>query len=398
MSLREDGELLRDDLVRLRRELHQEPEIGLHLPATQARVLDALDGLPLEVRTGAELSSVTAVLRGDRPGPVVLLRGDMDALPVAELTGLPYASRVDGVMHACGHDLHTAGLVGAARLLAARRGEVAGDVVFMFQPGEEGHDGAALMLREGVLDAAGRPVEEAYGLHVLATDVPRGVFASRPGPMMSAAAGLFVRVVGAGGHGSAPHDARDPIPAACEMVTALHAMVGRRFGPFEPVVLTVGAFHAGTLRNIIPDEAVFEATVRTFSAAAARTMALETVRLCEGIAAAHGLRAEVRFEEEYPVTVNHEAGHELVAATVRDVFGPERFRHLEHPDPGSEDFSRVLQRVPGAYLFLGAAVADDLTGLPDNHAPRAMFDDAVVVDGAVLLAELALRRGALVPG
>ncbi|MEV0128631.1 M20 family metallopeptidase [Dactylosporangium sp. NPDC050688] len=394
MSLREDGELLRDDLVRLRRELHQEPEIGLHLPATQARVLEALDGLPLEVRTGEALSSVTAVLRGDRPGPVVLLRGDMDALPVTELTGLPYASRVDGVMHACGHDLHTAGLVGAARLLAARRGELAGDVVFMFQPGEEGYDGAGLMLREGVLDAAGRPVEAAYGLHVLATDFPQGVFACRPGPLMSASAGLFVKVVGEGGHGSAPHDALDPIPAACEMVTALHAMVGRHISPFEPVVLTVGAFHAGTRRTIIPDEAVFEATVRTFSAAAARTMARETVRLCEGIAAAHGLRAEVRFEEEYPVTVNHDAGYDLVASTAADVFGADRFRRMAHPDPGSEDFSRVLERVPGAYLFLGAAVADDHVGLPNNHAPRAMFDDGVLVDGAVMLAELALRHGA----
>jgi hippurate hydrolase len=393
MDLREDGERLRDDLIRLRRELHQEPEIGLHLPATQARVLTALDDLPLEISTGERLSSVTAVLRGDRPGPVVLLRGDMDALPVTELTGLPFASRVDGVMHACGHDLHTAGLVGAARLLAARRGELAGDVVFMFQPGEEGYDGAGLMLEEGVLDAAGRPVDVAYALHVVATDFPRGVFACRPGPIMSAAAGLFVRVVGAGGHGSAPHDARDPIPAACEMVTALHAMVGRRFSPFEPVVLTVGAFHAGQLRTIIPDEAVFEATVRTFSAEAARTMARETVQLCEGIAAAHGLRAEVRFQEEYPATVNHEAGYEHVAATVRDVFGAGRFQRMANPDTGSEDFSRVLQRVPGAYLFLGAATADDHVGLPNNHAPRAAFDDEVLVDEAVLLAELALRQG-----
>lgn len=393
MDLREDGERLRDDLIRLRRDLHQEPEIGLHLPATQARVLDALDGLPLEVSTGTGLSSVTAVLRGDRPGPVVLLRGDMDALPVTELTELPYTSRIDGVMHACGHDLHVAGLVGAARLLAARRGALAGDVVFMFQPGEEGYNGAKVMLDEGVLDAAGRRVDAAYALHVLATDFPRGVFASRPGPVMSAAAGLFVRVIGAGGHGSAPHDARDPIPAACEMVTALHAMVGRRFSPFEPVVLTVGAFHSGTRRTIIPDEAVFEATVRTFSAAAASTMAAETVRLCQGIAAAHGLRAEVRFEEEYPATVNHETDFELVAATATDVFGAGRFQRMEDPDPGSEDFSQVLQRVSGAYLFLGAAIAGDHHGLPNNHAPRAMFDDSVLADGAVMLAELALRRG-----
>ncbi|WP_433041474.1 M20 metallopeptidase family protein [Dactylosporangium sp. CS-033363] len=380
------------ELIELRRALHRRPEIGLDLPQTQARVLAALDGLPLEVATGRGLSSVTAVLRGARPGPVVLLRGDMDALPVTELADVPYTSEIPGAMHACGHDLHTAGLVGAARLLAERRGGLAGDVVFMFQPGEEGYDGAGLMIEEGVLEAAGRPVDAAYGLHVMAADVPRGVVAARPGPLMSAAAGLFVRVIGAGGHGSAPHEAADPIPAACEMVTALQTMVGRRFSPFEPVVVTVGAFHAGTLRNIIPDEAVFEATVRTFSAAAGERIARESVRLCEAIAAAHGLAAEVRFIPEYPVTVNDPREFDLVAATARDLFGAERFRVLEHPVSASEDFSRVLERVPGAYCFLGAAAAGEHRGLPGNHSPRARFDDGVLLDGAALLAELAARR------
>ncbi|MET7426364.1 M20 family metallopeptidase [Dactylosporangium sp. NPDC005555] len=383
---------LREDLIDLRRDLHRHPEIGLDLPGTQRRVLAALDGLPLEVRTGTGLSSVTAVLRGGRPGPVVLLRGDMDALPVTEPADAPFASTVPGVMHACGHDLHTAGLVGAARLLAERRDELTGDVVFMFQPGEEGYDGAGLMIAEGVLEAAGRPADAAYGLHVVAAGFPRGVFACRPGPLMSASAGLFVRVAGAGGHGSAPHDARDPIPAACEMVTALQTMVGRRFSPFEPVVVTVGAFHAGTLRNVIPDEAEFSATVRTFSAAAAAQIERDSVRVCEGIAAAHGLDVDVRFEPEYPVTVNDAAEFDFVAGTVTDMFGAGRFQRMEHPDPGSEDFSRVLERVPGAYLFLGAAGGDDHTVMPDNHSPRAVFDDSVLHDGAVLLAELAKRR------
>ncbi|WP_433073610.1 M20 metallopeptidase family protein [Dactylosporangium sp. CA-052675] len=383
---------LREDLIALRRELHRHPELGLDPPGTQRRVLAALDGLPLDVTTGRALSSVTAVLRGARPGPVVLLRGDMDALPITELAEVPFASEVPGVMHACGHDLHTAGLVGAAHLLARRRGELAGDVVFMFQPGEEGYDGAGLMIEEGVLEAAGRPADAAYGLHVLATDFPRGVVAARPGPLMSASAGLFVRVVGAGGHGSAPHDAADPIPAACAMVTALQTMVGRRFSPFEPVVITVGAFHAGTRGNIIPDEAVFEATVRTFSIAAGELVARESVRLCEGIAAAHGLRAEVRFVPEYPVTVNDPDEYDFVSRTARELFGSGRFAAMEHPDPGSEDFSRVLQRVPGAYCFLGAAAADDHRGLPNNHSPRARFDDGVLLAGATLLAELAARR------
>ncbi|GAB2932297.1 M20 family metallopeptidase [Micromonospora polyrhachis] len=392
MSLRQDAKALQDDLVHLRRDLHRIPEIGLHLPRTQERVLAALDGLPLEISTGTELSSVTAVLRGGRPGPVVLLRGDMDALPVTEQTGLDYASQHDGAMHACGHDLHTAGLVGAARLLAARRENLAGDVVFMFQPGEEGCDGAGHMIAEGVLTAAGRPVDAAYGLHVLSSLLPTGVFASRPGPLMAASDGLFVRVVGAGGHGSRPHETLDPIPVACEMVTALHTMVNRRFDAFEPVVITVGSFHAGTRRNIIPDDASFEATIRTFSTAVSDQMAEESVRLCHNIAAAHGLRAEVRYDREYGATVNHAAEHDFAAETVREVFGEERFEPLTNPMTGSEDFSRVLDRVPGAFVFLGACAADQPAAGAPNHSPRAAFDDSVLADGAALLAELAVRR------
>src|SRR5579884_2204623 len=209
MTLREEAASLAPDLVRLRRELHQWPEVGLQLPRTQERVLAALDGLPLEITTGTSLSSVTAVLRGAREGgPAVLLRGDMDALPLTEQADLPYASRTGDTMHACGHDLHTAMLAGAAQLLAAHRERLAGDVVFMFQPGEEGWDGAGAMLAEGVLDAAGRRVAAAYGLHVSAAGVPHGVFTSRPGPLMAASDGLFVTVRGAGGHGSAPHRAK----------------------------------------------------------------------------------------------------------------------------------------------------------------------------------------------
>lgn len=392
MTLRDDAAAISDDLVALRRALHREPEIGLDLPRTQEKVLAALEPLGLEITKGEALSSVTAVLRGARPGPVVLLRGDMDALPVTELSGEEFTSEVDGVMHACGHDLHTAGLVGAARLLTARREELAGDVVFMFQPGEEGFDGAGHMIEEGVVEAAGRPADYAYGIHVTSGMLPCGVFTSRPGPLMAASAGLFVRVVGAGGHGSRPHDALDPVPAACEMVTALQTMLTRRIDVFEPVVITVGTFHAGTRRNIIPDDAVFEATVRTFSDEAGKQVREHSVRICEGIAESHGLRAEVRFEDEYPATINDGDEHLYVAETVRDVFGPERFQDLKDPLMGSEDFSRILERVPGAYVFLGASRTPDFATAPSNHSPRAAFDDAVVADGAALLAELAMRR------
>jgi hippurate hydrolase len=344
------------------------------------------------VTTGTGLSSVTAVLRGGRPGPVVLLRGDMDALPVTELTGEEFSSRHEGTMHACGHDLHTAGLVGAARLLSARRAELDGDVVFMFQPGEEGWDGAGHMIAEGVLSAAGRPVDAAYGLHVVSSMYRSGVFASRPGPLMAASAGLFVRVVGAGGHGSRPHAALDPVPAACEMVTALQTLVTRRFDVFDPVVITVGQFHSGTRRNIIPDDATFEATVRTFSPEAAERVREHSVQLCQSIAAAHGLQVEVSFDGEYPVTANNAEQYRFAAETVREVFGEERFTELPNPLTGSEDFSRVLDRVPGAFIFLGACRGDDPESAATNHSPRATFDDSVLADGSALLAELATRR------
>jgi hippurate hydrolase len=392
MSIRTDAAELQPELATLRRELHSIPEIGLHLPRTQETVLAALAGLPLEISTGTGLSSVTAVLRGGSPGPVVLLRGDMDALPITEKSGEEFSSANAGAMHACGHDLHTAGLVGAARLLSARRAELAGDVVFMFQPGEEGFDGAGHMIAEGVLDAAGRPVDAAYALHVVSSEYRAGVFTGRPGPQLAASDGMFVTVLGAGGHGASPHDARDPIPAACEMVTALQAMVTRGFDVFDPVVVTVGVFQAGTKRNIIPAEATFEATVRSFSPEARAAARERAVRVCEGIAAAHGLAVDVRYEAEYPVTVNDAAEHDFLADTVREVFGAERYEPMRDPVTGSEDFSRVLDRVPGAFVFLGACAGDDPKAAAPNHSPLARFDDAVLGDGAALLAELAVRR------
>jgi hippurate hydrolase len=392
MSLRDSAMDLAPDLVRLRHALHRDPEVGLDLPRTQEKVLAALDGAALEITTGSALTSVVAVQRGGRPGPVVLLRGDMDALPVIERAPVPFASR-NGAMHACGHDLHTAMLVGAAHLLAARRADVAGDVVLMFQPGEEGWDGAKAMLAEGVLDAAGRLPVAAYALHVTSAAVPRGVVATRPGPMLAASGGLTVTVHGQGGHGSAPHRAADPIPATCEMVTALQTMVTRRFDVFDPVVVTVGVLRAGTRRNVIPETAEFEATVRTFSAEAAARFADAAVVLVRQIAAAHGLRADVAYEPEYPLTVNDDAETGFLSATVREVFGDERLVPMPTPLTGSEDFSRILDAVPGAMAMLGVChPGTDPSTAAYNHSPHAEFDDTFLADGAALYAELAMRR------
>ncbi|MHA6761099.1 M20 metallopeptidase family protein [Streptacidiphilus sp. PAMC 29251] len=392
-SLRTSAAALQPELVALRRALHREPEVGLELPLTQARVLAALEGLPLEITLGKLLGSVTAVLRGALPGPVVLLRADMDALPVQEAPGLPYASVLPGVMHACGHDLHTAGLVGAVRLLCERRETLAGSVVFMFQPGEEGLGGARLMIEEGVLDAAGSTPVAGYALHVAASVLPHGWVATRPGPIMAAADVLTVTMRGRGGHGSSPHLALDPVPAACEAVTALQTMVTRRFDAFDPVVVTVGSFHAGTTDNVIPEEAVFAATVRSFSPEARDRVLAEAPRLVRGIGEAHGLTVDAVVTEGYPVTVNNAAEAAYAAETARQLLGVDRYVEMPRPVAGSEDFAVVAEVIPAAYLMLGACPTDQNPGTaPYNHSPEAAFDDAVLADAAALLAELALGR------
>jgi amidohydrolase len=400
MSVREDAHAIAGDLAQLRHALHQEPEIGLDLPRTQQRVLEQLSGLPLEVSTGRRTTSVTAVLRGGRgavvegdPPPSVLLRGDMDALPVQETSGLPFASRRPETMHACGHDLHTSMLVGAARLLSQHRDRLPGDVVFMFQPGEEGWDGARVMLDEGVLTAAGRAVDAAYALHVFSALVPQGRFVSRPGPVLSASDALHVTVRGVGGHGSTPHRAKDPVTAVSEMVTALQTMVTRQFDVFDPAVVTVGSLHAGTRRNVIPETATFEATVRTFSDSARDRMRMAATRLLRGVAAAHDVDVDVDYVAEYPLTVTDVGETAFVADTVAEVFGAERYQELATPLGGSEDFSRVLSAVPGGFVGLGAVPTGlDPERAPFNHAPAAQYDDAVLPDGAALYAELATRR------
>ncbi|WP_336920817.1 M20 metallopeptidase family protein [Aquipuribacter sp. SD81] len=404
-TVADDALALTDDLVRLRHRIHRHPEVGLHLPRTQQTVLEALQGLDLEIRTGDSLSSVTAVLRGEgdtgrrghraAPGqrPVVLLRADMDALPLTEELDVPYRSEVDGVMHACGHDLHVTSLVGAAHLLAAQRGNLPGDVVLMFQPGEEGWDGAGHMIREGVLEAAGRRADAAYALHVMSALAPRGAVASRPGPLLSASDGLFVTLRGRGGHGSAPHRAADPVPAIGEIVLGAQAVAGRTVGPFETGLVTFGKVEAGTRRNIIPSTAYAEATIRTTDPEVRERLHTALVRYCEGVAAAHGLEADVVLEPEYPVTVNDARELDFAREVATGLFGADRWIDMPDPIAGAEDFSRVIDAVPGVMVFLGACLEGrDWETAPDNHSPLAGFDDSVLTDGAALLATLAERR------
>lgn len=391
-----EGQALLPALQELRRDLHAHPEVGLDLPRTQEKVLAALEGLPLEITTGAETTSVVAVLRGTGPGrpaegaQAVLLRGDMDALAVEERTDEPFKSE-NGNMHACGHDLHTAGLVGAARMLSACRDELDGDVVFMFQPGEEGFNGASVMIREGVLDAAGVRVSAAYGVHVLVRE--NGMVATKPGTLQAGSNVLTVTVHGEGGHGSQPHNAKDPVPAIGEMIGALQTMVTRTFDVFDPVVMSITRLSAGDMVNVIPASASLGATVRTLSDASVARFREQATRVADGIAAAHGCTAEVVFEEQYPVTVNDADETAWVAEEVAGLLGHDRMQLVADPVMPSEDFSYVLREVPGTYMMLGAR-RDDVPEeeQADNHSPFVVFDDSVLGDQAALLAHLAVRR------
>ena len=336
------------------------------------------------------------MLRGTAPGggerPVVLLRGDMDALPVKELSGEPFAS-TNGNMHACGHDLHMSLLVGAVKALVAHRDELAGDVIFQFQPGEESVNGCLHMLNEGLLDVAGRRPEAAWAIHVWAGLDPLGTFSTKPGPVMASTDEIKVRVIGRGGHGSAPHLAADPVPAMAEMITATHAMVTRRFSIFDPVVVSVGRVQAGTAANVLPEEAFFDATMRTFSDASRTRLKQLWPELLEGIARAHGVGVEIEVVEQYPVTVNDDDAADHVADVVQELFGEHRHVRWSEPLAAAEDFSRILETAPGCFIGLSACLPElDPATAPMNHSAYCRFDDSVVADGAALLAELAHRH------
>jgi len=391
VTLVDDARALLPDLVRLRREIHADPELALRLPHTQQRVIAALDGLGLEITRGEGLDSVVAVLRGGHPGPAVLLRGDMDALPLHEQADVPFRATGDA-MHACGHDLHVAGLVGAARLLAARRDELHGDVVFMFQPGEEVGDGARLMVEEGLLEITGTRVAAAYGLHVVAG--PRGIFSTRPGPLMAGAFELQVTVRGKGGHASQPHFAVDPVPPTAEIVTALQSYATRRHDVFDPVVITVTQLQAGAAAfNVIEGTARLGASIRVLSAPAHERVVAEIPALIEHIAAAHGCTAEVRLELLCPPLSNDAELGRRALETLADTFGQDRVWVTPEPVMGSEDFSYVLREVPGVYFFLRATPADiDPEQAAPNHTPHVVFDDSVLGDQAAALAAVALTH------
>jgi amidohydrolase len=388
MTLLDEARALLDGAIAVRRRIHRHPEIGLDLPQTQAVVLEALKGLPLDVHTGTRATWVTATLDGGHEGPTILLRGDMDALPMPEDTGLDFTSEVDGAMHACGHDTHVAMLLQAARLLVDHRDELEGTVLFMFQPGEEGYHGARLMIEEGLLDNDAPP-SAAFALHVVSY-LPAGEIHTKPGPLLASSDKIVATVTGQGGHASAPYRARDPVPVACEIVQALQTMVTRKVNVFDPAVVTIASIHAGSTNNVIPELATMEGTVRTLSEDN-RGFVLDNIRqVVEGVASAHGMSAELVVDPGYPTTVNDDAMTEFALDVSRDVLGDELVKVMDDPVMGAEDFSYVLQRVPGAMLDLGVAPPGD-PDPPANHSNRMMVEEPAMANGIALYAALALR-------
>ena len=397
-DLLESARSLSDSIVSLRRAIHAEPELGLHTPKTMAKVRAALAHLPLEWREGSSTTGQVAVLKGakpsDKPGRRVLLRGDMDALPMDEQTNLDFASKTPGRMHACGHDTHTAMLAGAAQLLADQREAFAGDVLFMFQPGEEGFHGARFMLEDGLLGGSeefGPLPEAAFALHIM-PNAPHGVVAGRAGPLLAAADQFDIRVTGQGGHASMPHDTRDPVPAAAAIVSALQAMVTRRFNAAEPVVVTVTQIDAGTAHNIIPDHATLAGTIRSLSPENRASLHALIRETAEHTAKAHGVEAEVTITEGFPVSICDPRAVALGQAVVRESLGEASWRDMPDPLMGAEDFAYVLEKVPGAMFFLGVAhEGDDWRQCCGIHSPRMMVDESALPHGTATLAGCALR-------
>jgi hippurate hydrolase len=371
-------------VVDLRRRIHAEPELGLDNPATRDKIVAELADLDLEISRHEKSTGIVACLRGARSGRRILLRGDTDALPMPEETGLPFGSKHGDRMHACGHDAHTAILAGAARVLAEHREALAGDVVFMFQPGEECYGGAHVMLEEGMPE-----IDAAFALHV-APQIPAGMVGTKPGPIMASFDDFEIEVRGRGGHASMPHDCIDPMPIACEIVTALQAFVTRRIPATDPGVITVAQIHGGTAKNVIADVVEISGTMRALSDRT-REMLLEGLpRISRGIAETHQAEAKVEIQSGYPVLVN-DAGFEAFASEIAgELLGSQSVIHLPVPVMGAEDFSYVLHEAPGAMLLLGVRPPGVDQPAP-CHSSQMVLDEEAMILGTALHASVATR-------
>jgi amidohydrolase len=386
-ELKAEAEDLGSDLVTWRRELHRHPELGFEEHRTAKFVATRLDRLGLEVRTGVGVTGVVGLLRAARPqGPAVLLRADMDALPIQEVGGREYGSGVDGCMHACGHDGHMSMLLGAATLLMRRRDALRRDVVFCFQPAEEGQGGAERMIGDGVLDWV--ETGSAYALH-LWTPFPHGTVHVREGPIMAAQDEFSARILGRGGHGAQPHLAVDPIVAAAQAINALQTVVSRTVDPMQAAVVTVGSFHAGRATNAIPEEALLEGTLRSFDDGVRRQLRERVPAVLEAAAQAAGCKLEFELRPGYPAVINHASSVETVRQVAAMAFGSANV-HEPAPLTAAEDFAYFLQKRPGAFVLVGAGNPEQGISAP-HHSPEFDIDESVLPLGAELLARLALH-------
>ena len=387
MDLVNEAAGIEPDIIRTRREIHEHPELAYHEEATAKLVADKLESLGIEVKRKVGGTGVLGSLKGAHPGKVVALRADMDALPLDELAEVEFKSRNKGVMHACGHDTHVAMLLGAAQLLAKHKDELHGVVKFLFQPAEEhgGRGGAKPMIEDGAMDNP--KVDYVFGLHI-SGDHPSKQFGFRGGPIMAAPDTFTVRIVGKGGHGSAPHQTIDPVYVAAQIITSLQGVSGRMIDPVQPFVVTIGSVHGGTKENIIPDEAVLQGTIRTLDESTRRKAKAKVQKVSEGVAKAFGAKAIVEFEKDaYPVTVNDPEVTEHAMKVVRKIPGTKT--QIVKQILGGEDFSRFLHEAPGTFYFLGTVNPAKGCIYP-NHSSKFKVDEDVLKYGAVSLAALAM--------
>ena len=385
-DLKRRVEELKVSLTTWRRALHRRPELGFEEHETAAFVAAGLRGLDLEVATGVARTGVIGVLRAAQPSrKPVLLRADMDALPIEEEGGRPYGSEIQGKMHACGHDGHVAMLLGAATVLHGVRERLDRDVVFCFQPGEEGFGGAEAMIREGVLSQ--HEVEEVYGLH-LWSPFPVGTIQVRPGATMAAQDEFTASIIGRGGHGAMPHEALDPIVAAAQAIAALQSVVSRSIDPLDAAVVTVGSLHAGSAPNVIPDKATMRGTLRSFDDAVRETLRRRVREVLDGTSAAAGCRLEFALAPGYPAVVNAPAAVERVRRHAASVVGE---GNVIEPPPmaAAEDFAYFLREATGAFVFIGAGNVDRGIVAP-HHASKFDIDESALAVGTELLVRIAL--------
>jgi amidohydrolase len=379
--------------MKVRHGLHQIPELGFQEYETAAAIRAELDCLGIAHVDGvAGAPTATIAWLGDARLPCIALRADIDALPIEERTGLDYASRHPGMMHACGHDGHTATLLGVAAVLKAMEAKLPVCVKLLWQPAEEGGGGGERLVAAGVLDGRiGPKVEGIFGLHGW-PGLKIGMVASKPGALLAATDNFTATFIGRGCHGAFPHLGRDPIVCAAEAVLSLQQVVSREYDPIDPAVVTVGMFNAGTAVNVIPDTATIEATARTLTTAGRQKIAAMIDRRLKGIAAAHDCQVEIKWVEGYPATINDPAMYEYVAKIARDTLGAQRFYQVGSPSMGGEDFAYYLEKVPGCFFLVGVEPME-AAGHPPLHSDRYDFSDAAMAVGMRLFVELVLNWG-----